>query len=342
MNCLVTSVHGQCVVTASGDGTIVVWDAKRGLASQEWFAHRCGVRTLALSPDSGRLVSASGTDETLTIWDISNGVHRAAVLGGHTEAVAACAWSPDGTLIASASTDGTVCIWDAQTFEQRDLLENSWAATRLHPLQFSPDSRFLAWVNQPSRMRECTIWSPLTGERPRSLSSESIGEGVIIRALSFDPESRRIATAHGRAHHENIVRIWDVASGAQLAELVGHEMMLTDVSFSPDGRSILSASCDGSAKIWDAEDGRETASLDIRDFSIPKACFSPDGKYVATASWGATVQLWRSEDGSSVVVFTEHRAAVVLVAFSSDGEYLVSGDLDGVVCIRHLWGYTEH
>ena len=337
------SPNGRCVVTASDDGTIIVWDAELGTVSQEWFAHRQGVCALALSPDGRRIVSTGRRDDMLTVWDIGSGVHQTTVLQGHTESVTACAWSPDGALIASGSVDGTVRIWDAQTFERHDLFEFPWPINNIEHLQFSPDSRSLAWATRPLTRRWCAVWRLLTREQPRSLFSESIRDGVYVNALSFDGEGRRIAAAyaHGREHTENVVRVWDVATGGLLAELAGHDMILTDVAFSPDGRYVVSASCDGSAKIWDAEEGKETASLNVPEFSMPAARFSPDGKYVVTASWGGTVQLWMTDDGSSVAVLTEHRAAVVHVAFCLDGVCLASADRDGVVRFRRLSNLLE-
>ncbi|KAI1783198.1 WD40-repeat-containing domain protein [Ganoderma leucocontextum] len=197
---------------------------------------------------------------------------------GYTEALQACTWSPDGALIASLSRVGVVHIWDGQTLEQRDLLEDSAPAVEyLAPpcLQFSPDRHYLAWASGYG----CCIWRPLTGEQPKRLPSHPSRTKVCINALSFAPDSRRIATAHGTLRYgavdleECFVRIWDVATGAALAVLAGHSKRVADISFSSDGRSLVSASDDSSARIWDAASGEQTASLEDGGDAISKARF---------------------------------------------------------------------
>ena len=74
-------------------------------------------------------------------------------------------------------------------------------------------------------------------------------------------------------------------TGAALTELVGHCGRMAAISFSPDGRSILSASYHGLAKIWDAEHRRDMTFLPEERSSIGmRPMFSPDGMYVATAT----------------------------------------------------------
>ncbi|KAI1792368.1 HET-E [Ganoderma leucocontextum] len=351
----IASPDSKWIATASEDETIVVWDAECGTIVQEWVAHQDHqVNDLAFSPDSRHLVSAARggwtTAGTLAVWDISNGVHKAATLGGHTDVVTTCAWSPDGALIASGSKDGTMRVWDAQTFQQRDPVFREDAEAVGEPpesLQFSPDTSYLAWRrNRPGR---CSIWRPLAEEQLTLLLSNPSGRDVDVNALSFDPESRRIATAHGtddtyEPQEECVVRIWDVATGAALAVLAGHSACVSDVSFAPDGRFLLSASVDRSTKIWDADSWEETASLE-EDSAVYKACFSPDGKYIATGSANATVRLWRTSDASCAAVFTEHTYTwrfITHLAFSPDGQFLASGDDDWIVHIRRLSDFIGH
>ena len=52
----------------------------------------------------------------------------------------------------------------------------------------------------------------------------------------------------------DLVRVWSVADGRILAELVGHDAPVTAVSFTADGSSLVSGSRDATAIIWSAEE----------------------------------------------------------------------------------------
>ncbi len=219
---------------------------------------------------------------------------------------------------------------------------------RPEDLQFSPDSRCLAWRSGS----DCCVWRPLVEEQPKRLPShpDDPNCAVTTNALSFNPESRRIATAHGTWSRfsppdANVVRLWDVATGAALAVLQGHSRNVRDVSFSPDGRSLLSTSDDGSARTWDAESGQQTASFkDVDDdCGIVAACFSPDGKYVATGSGRfGLVRLWKLGDGSCVATFGDPGTPIECLAFTPCGKFLAYADHGGTVYIRHLANYVGH
>ena len=69
----------------------------------------------------------------------------------------------------------------------------------------------------------------------------------------------------------------------QLA-LAGHTGLVNSAAFSPDGKRIVTASWDKTARVWDADDGRGADPLIGHKAWVHSAAFSPDGKRIVTAS----------------------------------------------------------
>ena len=100
--------------------------------------------------------------------------------------------------------------------------------------------------------------------------------GVVQPRRPHGPHRQRDKTA----------RLWDAASGKELQRLT-HDDVVSAASFSPDGRTVVTASDDKTARLWDAASGKELQRL-THDGMVLAASFSPDGRNVVTASQDET------------------------------------------------------
>ena len=116
--------------------------------------------------------------------------------------------------------------------------------------------------------------------------------------------------------------------------LSGHEEGISDIRFSPDGKTIASGSGDKTIKLWDAKTGELIDTLEGHQDLVNTISFSPDGKTIASGSGDKTIKLWDAKTGELIDTLEGHQDLVNTISFSPDGKTIASGSGDNTI---KLW-----
>ena len=329
------SPDGRKVMTTGGvalvskDNSARLWEAASGKLLATLEGHEQIVRQAAFSPD-GRTVLTAGGDGTARLWEAASG-KPLLTLEGHEGrkrdtffADASAGFSPDGKTVAT-SFGSTTQLWEAASGRPLTTLEGHGAAA------FSPDGRMVVTSIEGT----ARVWDAASGKSLATLQ----GQGLTANAV-FSPDSKRVLTAGSATYidlddiKDKAARLWDAASGKLVATLEGHKDTTHHAAFTPDGRTVVTASFDGTARLWETAGGKPLAKLEGHQLSVAYAAFSPDGRTVVTASIDATARLWDTASGRALAILQGHEGAVVYATFSPDGGMVMTTGLDGTA---RLW-----
>ncbi len=179
----------------------------------------------------------------------------------------------------------------------------------------------------------------------------SLAQGIILEVFRRQPDAESPDPASVNILEE--IRAADPAR----AILAGHSGPVRRLEYAADGRRIVTASLDGTARIWDARTGVQLLVLPANlhkphnpgYFNIVKtAVFSPDGSHVLTASGNGTAGVWDAESGAAILTLSDHLEDLQAAAYSPDGRLIAAGYRGGVrvisassgVGVRDLAGPT--
>jgi WD40 repeat protein len=230
------------------------------------------------------------------------------------ESVYAIAYSTDGKRILTGSADNAVRQWDAET-------GHPLGKTLYLGLVVSSNSRSAPFVWNEFFRNVCTV--------------------------AYSPDGKRILAGNA----DNTAQQWNTMTGDPLGNPLHLGAAVTTttygpdgsvsrgeswprvraVAYSPDGKRVLTANADSTARQWDVQSGQPLGNPLRHGRSVNAVTYSPDSKRVLTGSADGTAQQWDAQTGQLLAPALRHGAEVNTVAYSSNGKLILTGGADGWV-----------
>jgi WD40 repeat protein len=245
--------------------------------------HADYVRSLAFSPDGKMLAAAGGPPQRsgeIKIWDVQSR-QLLETMQGHKDCIYSVAFSPDGKMVASGSYDRMVKLWDVASGKELKNLQDHIDAVFV--VAFSLDGKHLASASQD---RSVKIWDVATGTRLYTLSEPLDG----LTGMAYSPSGDQISAAG----YDKTIYIWKIGDteGSLKQSLIGDEESILALVWSPDGKTIITASADGSVRFRDATTLDPLRVIDHQPDWVQALAISPDGRWLAAGRFNGTLGLY--------------------------------------------------
>jgi WD40 repeat protein len=343
---------GQRLASASYDQSIRLWDATTTAGNQPQLLHTLDIGhevwCAAISPD-GKRVAAAGERTDVRIWDTTTGHEVRAFSSKLSIMVFSLAFSPDGRRVAATGFDDgapptVLKVLDISTGQS--VLEHR-EGQEIFAIEFSPDGRWVAFGLADGSVK---LADAMTGKVTAFVGKHD--DPIAYGSVRFRPDGLRLASGS----LDGTARIWDLTSAlsaahdeeASVAPSLSERLhcrmssgdssiALWSVSYSPDGRHLITGDKDGQLIRWYAETGEQLeAKGEASRGAFLSAAYSPNGHWVVSASEDCTVRVYDVRTMELVHRFRGHLGPIRCLAVGN--ECVITGSTDATV---KVWDLTQ-
>src|SRR5262249_6624102 len=119
---------------------------------------------------------------------------------------------------------------------------------------------------------------------------------------------------------------------------LGHTDNINAVAFTEQGRTIVSASHDGTLRTWEADSGRQVRAWSAHEGPVWGVAVAANGRLALSGGQDRMLRVWDVQAGESLPALPEQSMMVTCVAMTADGRYAASGGMDALV---RLWDVSS-
>lgn len=267
----------ETVAAASEKGVVHLIGSRNGKLKKD-LDHDGAVLSLAWLSD-GRLITA-GDNFGLWVWDRLERSEEKFDPSRKVPLPESLIWdlclSPNEDRVVIASSDHTARVFDTKHFKELAVLEGHEEG--LASAKFSPDGKLIVTACDDSSIK---VWDAKSYEYLYSLDDHSHP----VWRIAFSPTDPNLfasSTTNGE------ILVWDLKKKQPLpVSFVGHKDAVAGLTFTIDGRSLVSACDDATVRVWDVETGVELFVFQNAFEMVIDASFSKDGQSLVTSGVGA-------------------------------------------------------
>jgi len=219
--------------------------------------------------------------------------------------------SPGGRQFAGIVEESIVRVWNVETGQLSATIDGHEGS--ISALCFVQGGRLVATSSLDRTIR---LWNADDG----SFVAKLLGNQTQTLGLAAAPDGSALATwSPGEA-----LRVWDVRRTAEL-ERLRHPQGINHASFSSDGRRIVTASRDKTARIWSIDDLADRLELRGHSSYLTCAVFHRGDAEVLTTAWDRTLRRWNAKTGAEIASVELEREAARIFLSSDDRLALLGG-----------------
>ena len=331
------SADGSSLYTNSDASTMSVWDPLNatylgGLPQGPRAGTTSGSTVLAVAVSrDGRTRMAASSDGIVLRWFTNEGWHIEPA-----GSITGLAFHPDGHQVTAGDAGGALYTWDVATTEQVD--RPARANGGAFAVEYTKDGTRIVGSSNAT----FTSTPPGAGAAARSIT---LAGRRFRNAMAVSPDGRWVAAGHEAVRDDtpggddHRITVWDTATLSERAELEIDDRWPVDLTFSPDGSTLLALTNAPSGATADGAPAGENASAmltwrvpsftgvarhPLGGDTLSSVVFTPSGRTLVTAGTGGVIELRDAETGRVRDTFGRHPSTVRAVALSPDGRTLAS------------------